>query len=324
MIRWDIVQRTPEWHEIRKTHIGGSEVGSLYGPPIAAGWQPSRFSLWQHKAGRAPAPKVDDSPGTRIWMGVHMEPTIIKMAGELYGWKIRSPGPMAFDDEVEGMSASLDAVIVEPGPEELALGYTGPGLLEAKYAQWLVHKKEWLNDEPPTYIILQTQQGLACTGFSWGVVVVLTGEMGLIRYRYRRRESTIATLRRDITEFWRSIRDDEPPLPDGHDSSSEALRVMFPERLKMPMLDRSMDNELDSIALGFKIAQDNLKESRKVYAAQRNLILWKLRERSSSGELLAFQSAETSNTWISAVPNKNGAVTVRVSEKPAPDAPAFY
>lgn len=316
MIDWDIQQRTSEWHAARAKTIGASEIATLF--ELGAGWAPSRFSLWQYKAGKAPPPKVDDSPGSRIWMGVHMEPVILRMAAEQYGWNLRTPGPMAFDDVCPGMSASLDGVIAEPGPEEIALGYTGPGVIEAKFTQWLQHRSEWTNEQPPQYINLQLQQQLACSGFSWGVIVVLVSEVGLIVYRYRRRPVVIDTLRDRITEFWRSVRANEPPLPDGRDSTAETLKAMFPVRQKMPVLDRLTDSDLDTLAFGFRIAVANRKKSNEVYTEHRNNILWRLIER-DGGAMTAYQQAETANCWISALPNKNGAVTVRVFEKPEPD-----
>lgn len=304
-LRYDIIQRSPEWHRWRETHLGSSEIASLFG--VQSDFAMSAFTLHQVKAGIIPPPPVESGPGSRVWFGVKMEPIIVEMAAELYKWpSIRFPGPYAIDDQCAGMAASLDALILEPGPEEAHLGFRGPGVLEVKRSEWLAHSRAYTNNEPPYQVILQCQHGAACAGVSWGVVVVLVGELGLLSYRYAARPGTASVIRNAVTRFWEDVRNGTPPNPDHTASSSAALREMFPARVDAPALDLMKDTETDVTAAAFLIAGAHRKESNKIYDGQRNLLKWRLKEATQ---------AETENHWISGAPDKNGTVRIRVWEK---------
>lgn len=298
-----ILQGTPEWHARRLENVGSSEVASLFG--VQEAYAASAFTLHQVKSRKMAPQPVDDSPGGRIWMGRHMEPIIASMAKELYRWPVLEyPGPWCTDDVQPGMSASLDGII-EPGPEEAALGFYGPGLLETKFIQWLAYRKSWTNGEPPYQTILQAQHGCACAGLGWGCVVVLVGEMGLQVYRYRAREHTISLIRDRVKDFWDGVKADRPPDPDHTASSAAALKEMFPGNEGLPPLWFD-DEDSDTLAAAFLIAQANKQESNRVYELQRNLLLWKLK---------GHTAAESFNHWIDANVDKRGAVRMSVREK---------
>ncbi len=305
VLRYDIIQGTPEWHEFREENVGSSDISGLFG--IQSDFAMSAFTLHQVKAGIIPPPPVDDSPGTRVWFGKRLEPTIVGMAAELYKWPdIRYPGPYAIDDQCPGMAASLDALILAPGPEELRLGYKGAGVLEVKRSNWLAHARAYSNNEPPYQVILQCQHGAACAGVSWGVVVVLVGELGLVAYRYAARPGTAAVIRNAVRKFWDDVRNGREPNPDHTASSAATLRDMFPSRVDAPPLDLLNDSEADAIAAAFLVAGVHQKEAGRLYDTQRNWLKWKLK---------GVPQAETENHWIGGAPDKNGAVRIRVSEK---------
>lgn len=303
-LNWTVVHGSPEWHEFRARNIGSSEVAGLFG--VQAGFAASAFTLHQVKSGLIEPLPVDDRPGTRVWRGKRLEPVIASMAAEQFGWRIRYPGPYALDDECEGMAASLDGWIEEPGEEEKRLGFTGPGNLEVKEASWLAHKRDWSANEPPFQIVLQNQQGCACSGARWGVVVVDVGEIGLLPYRYAARPQTAALIRREIAAFWSRVREGRSPDPDATSSTAAALKVMFPSQVDSPTLDLLEDDQADVTAAAFLIAGANRAESERVYVGQRSMLMWKLR---------GVTQAETANHWINANTDKRGTVRLRVVEK---------
>lgn len=299
----DVLQGSKIWLERRLDYIGSSEISSLFG--VQEAYAMSAFTLHQVKSRKIRAPNVEDGPGTRIWMGRHLEGPICEMAKELYRWpSLEYPGPWCTDDATQGLAASIDGII-EPGPEELALGFQGPGLLETKFIQWLAYRKSWTNGEPPYQTILQAQHGCACAGLAWGCIVVLVGELGLQAYRYRAREGTINLIRDRVNDFWEGVRADRPPDPDHTASSAAALKQMFPGKEEGGVLWFE-DEDTDTLAAAFLIAQANRQESNRVYEAQRNLLLWKLK---------GATAAETFNHWIDASVNKRGDVRVTVREK---------
>lgn len=289
---------------LRAQNIGSSEVAGLFA--LQADHSDCEFTLHQVKSGIIPPPPVDSSPGTRIWYGSRMEPIIGEMAAELYGWKIEAPGPFCTDDVVSGMSASLDGIILSPGEEELRLGFSGPGLLEIKRSEWAAHNRAYTNNEPPYQIVLQGHHGMACANLTWGVVVVLVGELGLMKYPYARRENTVSIIRDRVTEFWRDVHDRVSPNPDGTASSAYALKAMFPALVGEPLLDLLDNDEADVAAAALLLTRANAKASDMAVADSLARIKYQLK---------GAVEAETANHWITARTTKNGAVTVRVVEK---------
>lgn len=307
MLDWTLVHGTDAWHARRLSAIGASEIASLFG--LQSDFAMSAFTLHQVKSGLIPPPPVDQSPGTRVWRGKRLEPVLADMAAEQFGWQIRYPGPFAVDDKCEGMTSSLDAVIEAPAPDEEKLGFVGPGCLEIKHSQHRAFKQSWTNNEPPYQVILQSQHQLACSGLSWGVVVVDVGETGLIAYRYRARERTARLIRDAVAKFWEGVRDGVPPDPDGTESTAQALKALFPPAEEGKVWEspsQAAMDELDVTAAAFLIAGENEKVSKRVRSEQRNMILWALK---------GAVRAETENHWLSAKPDVRGAVRVHVAEK---------
>lgn len=301
MLNYAVVHGSADWHALRSKHIGGSECAALWG--MQYDYAQSLFALHMIKSGRIPEPPVDDSPGTRVWYGKMMEPVIAEMAAKLFRWKIRYPGPYAIDDTTPGLAASLDGIIEEPGEEETRLGYRGPGVLEIKRAEWLVFKEKWTGNEPPPPAILQTQHGMAASGLGWGVVVVLAGEVGLVPFRYRRREGIISQDRERVEEFWDRVRRDDPPNTDRSRATAEAISGLFPVRVAEPILDLLGNKAADLTVVEAINARANFEGSTYAKADAHNALNWILKE---------HLNAETDSYWLHR--QKNG--FVKISPKP--------
>jgi predicted phage-related endonuclease len=256
MIIAEITEHTAEWHAARLKNIGGSEIAGLFG--VQADYAPSAYTLHMVKSGRIPAPPVDDKPGSRVWFGIKLEPTIAALAAELHGWKL-AKGGYCLDDTTPGMACSLDYLITEPGPEEIKLGFEGPGVLQIKNIDGIQFRQKWTADEPPFPILLQLQHEIACSGCTWGVIVGMVGGNELPAYRYAKREKTIALIRKRVTEFWEGVRAKKAPLVDGTDSTAAAIAALYPTLgIKLP-LDLTTDNELPEICAGLIVATADRK-----------------------------------------------------------------
>lgn len=251
-----IAEHRPEWYAARKQNVGGSEIAALF--HFQADYQMSEYSLFMVKSGRIPSPPVDDSPGSRIWFGVRLEAMIARMAADLHGWKIEKGG-YCTDDTTPGMACSLDYIITEPGLAERSLGFTGPGVLQIKNIDWIQHKQTWIDDEPPPHILLQLQHEIACSGCSWGVIVGMVGGNQLPAYHYSARMKTIDLIRERVTAFWARVAERKPPLIDGSDSTTEALKGLFWASDDDRVHDLSSDNELPEICAALDIATADRK-----------------------------------------------------------------
>ncbi len=258
-----IPERAEDWHALRAQHVGASEVAVLFGcaPPYA----PGPYALWMVKAGRVPR---EDLQNERAAWGLRLEDAIAAAAAEQEGWDVR-PGVYASRD---GLGATLDRIIAAPGPHDE--GCEGPGVLELKNVDWLVHRRQW-GDEPPMHILLQLQAQLLATGYSWGRVAALVGGNDLCIYRYAARPKIQAEIARRVTEFWRSIAEDRPPPPDGSDATSRALMALFPEVEDVPA-DLTEDNEAPILCAEYLRHAAAEKEAKAKKDEARNRLLEKL------------------------------------------------
>lgn len=304
MLRYDIIHGSPEWHEIRAKHIGSSETAALHG--LQADYAPSAYTLWAVKSGRIPPQPVDDSPGTRVWRGKLMEPVIVEMARQQFKLSIRYPGPYAINDDCPGMAASLDGVIEEPGEVETKLGFHGPGLLETKCLSYRSWKENWTQNEPNYPTILQSQHGIDCAKFEWGIVVADVQETGLIAYRYKARQPTIKVLRDKITDFWERVRTKRPPDVDATESTARALRDSFPPRTLPEAME--LDAAYDTIAHLYDVTKEGIKQEEK-----KKDLCWAHLVQALEG----VTEARTENYRISYRPDKNGKRTLRIEPRTA-------
>lgn len=262
-----IEERTPEWYAMRLKYVGGSEISGLWG--VQPEFGQSQFTLHMVKSGRIPAPDVDDSPGSRIWFGIQLEPVIARMAAGLYQWDIEKAGYYT-DDTTPGMGASLDFVIKQPGPAEKELGFTGPGALQIKNTAWLNWAREWVNGEPPQWILLQLQHEIACAGFTWGAIVVMVDGNTLPVYRYAARPRIIEGIREKVTDFWTAVREGNPPQTDASSSTADALRALYPSVPTPEPLDMRGHNRFPDLAAQFIVARENKRESERRYDDAKN------------------------------------------------------
>lgn len=106
----------------------------------------------------------------------------------------------------------------------------GWGCLEVKTAH-IMTKAEW-DDEPPTSHQIQLQHQLMVTGLDWGVVAALIGHHLFKLKHFERHQPFIDNvLFPKLEEFWQRIQDGNPPEIDGSDSSTAALRSLYPHEV---------------------------------------------------------------------------------------------
>ena len=282
----------PEWHAHRLRHIGGSEVAALFG--VQAGYALSHYALWLVKAGRIPAPEVD-SPRPR-W-GLRLEEAIATAVAEEKGWTVTKGGYVS-DPVTPGMGCTLDYVI------DGAEGFDGPGALELKNTDWLQHKREWVDDEPPAHVLLQHQHQLACTGYKWGAVGCLVGGNDLRVYPYFARPKLIADIRRRVSGFWKSVDENREPAVDGSDSAAAAIWALYPTMDEEPV-DMTTDNELPLICGDLLVAAEHRKSAEKAEAELKNRLAAKI---GSHGRVW------TNGYWINTATVKASTYTVNRKE----------
>lgn len=245
------------WLAQRGSYIGSSEVAALFG--VQAAYQLSHFALWHVKRGIEPPPVE----GERVRWGVLLEQVIAAAVAE-EGNVAVAPGRYAIADGCRA-AASLDFEIASDPEGE----FPGPGVLETKNVDWLIHRRQWTDGEPPLPILLQLQHQLLCTGWQWGMVACLVGGNDLRTYRYAARPKLHADIRRRVDAFWAS---ETPPPVDGSDGASHVLAALYPDPAD-DAIDMTGTTEWGEAVKDFLTAQAERKDADARYAEARNRIV---------------------------------------------------
>ncbi len=273
-----------EWLALRMKYVGASEVAALF--DCQAAYALDRFALHHVKAGNAPPPEVG---GPRVKWGTRLEEVVALAVNEERGWPVHR-GRYAIADDCEGMAASLDFEI----PEDPSGEFQGPGVLETKNVDWIVHKRSWTDGEPPLHILLQLQHQLGCTNYGWGAVAGLVGGNDCRIYPYLAKPRLIADIKVRVTRFWADVRSGRAPTPSGSDSAATILRSLYPEPAD-ELVDLRMDNELPDVCARYLDAAQRRLAAEKDEAAAKNQLVAKL-----AGNTRAMAQGFWINTAITA------------------------
>lgn len=241
------------WRQLRAENIGSSDISALFDQSPYL----TRFELYHQKKNN----QIINFDSDRMFWGRSMEPAIAKGVERAKGWKLIKSDEYFLSENVKGMGCTPD-FIIQPIPE-----YDGPGIAEIKNVDGLQYKKEWLNDEPPIYYILQLQQQLACTGFKWGIIAVLIGGNDLKIFFYQRHEAAIKKIESAVTQFWDDVAKEIEPKVVGDDY--DIIKDLYP--IVHSEIDLSTDNHLPELCAKMLVASATrlkAEKEEKDYKAQ--------------------------------------------------------
>ncbi|MBY0355691.1 MAG: YqaJ viral recombinase family protein [Rickettsiales bacterium] len=245
--RQHIVQpRTPEWHALRRTSIGSSEIAALFGlsPYLTA------FELYHAKRGSI-GDNFEDTE--RMFWGRQLEDAIATGAGEQEHWTVINPKGFYQHATIDGMGATPDKFIEDAARE-------GLGIMEVKNVAWPEFKEKWTDGEPPIHYLLQLQHQLACTGLEWGAIVALVGGNDLKVFRYERHEPTVQRIESAVRKFWQDVQAEREPQID--DAAAYAVvKELHP--VHDSEIDLTGDNQLPTLCA------DALRHTAERLAAQK-------------------------------------------------------
>jgi putative phage-type endonuclease len=231
--------RSAEWHEARRTRIGGSEVAAVLG---VSKWQ-SPYSLWHAKRNGW----IDDTTTPSQDWGIRQEPAIL-------GWYFDHYGRWVGPDAAEGTYVHADRDWQLFNPDALAHDWdAGPVVVEAKTAR---RGDDWGppgTDQIPLYYRTQVVWGMDCLGYPAAKVVAsIAGappEVWTVEYNPREADA----IREQVEEFVTSLTLDVEPELDSHVATYETLQRLHPD------IERGTETGLPtSVALGYVTAQRNL------------------------------------------------------------------
>ena len=207
-------EKTKEWHELRKTGIGGSEVASIIG---ISPWR-SAISLWAEKTGLLPREEIKNDA---IEWGVRLEAVVLdKLADEHPELKLhRNVGSWVNNDRPWQIS-NPDAIFEQDGKY---------GIIEVKTA---AYEDDWKSDGEwvcPAYYETQVQWYLQTFGFDRAIVAVLFAGRKYVEIEVSARQLEQDLNLIEAIRFREHVSTLTRPEWDGSDSTVETIRRMNPE-----------------------------------------------------------------------------------------------
>jgi putative phage-type endonuclease len=197
-----------EWHAVRKTGIGGSDIAAICG---LNPWT-SPLEIWLKKTGQTVPPRNDIVLNEAALMGHALEPVIATRFTAITGLIAhQNPGTLRMPD-VPWALVNLDRYTEEDGLL---------GALELK-SRSSYALGEWL-DEVPVDVQVQVQWQLMVTGWSFGYTAALIGGQRTIVHRIERDEQLIDNLLSIAAEFWGWVETGTQPPLDGSHATGQLL-----------------------------------------------------------------------------------------------------
>lgn len=209
VIKIPIPESHDEWKKQRLKGIGGSDAAAAIGRST---WK-SPYYLWCEKTWRI----HNDIDNEAMRLGRDMEEYVAYRFCEATGKKVRKSKYSFQSVEYPFMLANVDRLVIG---EDAGL--------ECKTTSALTRTKYDKGDIPIQYYI-QCMHYMAVTGKKkWYIAVLVLGK-GFYWFEVLRDEDEIQNLICLEKEFWHYVETDEMPPVDGSESTSDALRALYPE-----------------------------------------------------------------------------------------------
>lgn len=211
-----------EWHAVRRTGVGGSDVAAILGLDRYRG----PLHVWQAKTGQL-QPERDTRLERSARRGHRLEGLVAEFFAEDSGLTVLdSPGTLQHVDHPHWI-ANPDRLTVAPddtGRDEL-------GVLECKSRTWRSARTEgWHGDEAPDGPAIQAHWYMTVTGYRHAYVAGLVDD-DLTWFRLERDEELCGLLADAVDEFWHHhVLPGTPPELDGSQATTELLAHLWEAR----------------------------------------------------------------------------------------------
>jgi putative phage-type endonuclease len=239
-----MVEKPAEWHELRRTGIGGSDAAAVCG---LNPWK-SIIEVWMEKTGMA-KPNVRNNE--KMYWGTRLEDLVAEEFAVRSGLKVRRVNETRRSIEHPFMLANIDRKI--EGQDA--------GLECKTTSEWM--RDKWTEENLPPYVVLQCQHYMVVTGWkTWWVAVLIGGqEFRMMRLEYD--PDVARMLVEKEREFWTMVETNTMPAPDGSEAASTALGLLYPEAsyakaIRLP----DVAGELIAARQTLKAQEDEIAERR--------------------------------------------------------------
>lgn len=233
---------SPEWHELRKKGIGGSDVAKIAG---ISKWE-SPIGVWMSKTGRKP---VNENVSPFAEWGHRLENVVAEKFKEETGLPTINTNKVFRSIQFPFMIANLDRLIVDEHGDNISF-------LEVKTAHEYT-KDKWDVGKIPDDYMLQVQHYMAVMGFEYCYVAVLIGGNDYRHYKILRDYAMIGNIISIEEGFWALVKDDTPPEPTFADDT-ETVKSLFADRSFEE--NEFLPAEADELAEKYKEMGEQIKE----------------------------------------------------------------
>ncbi|MFE6815958.1 YqaJ viral recombinase family protein [Streptomyces sp. NPDC057677] len=197
-----------EWHAVRATGIGGSDIVAICG----LNQYTSPLEIWLKKRGEAVPRRNDPVLDESAEMGHELEPFVASRFTKKTGLPvIDNPGTLRLPTHPH-MLVNLDRATIENDET---------GALEIKTRSSYA-LKDWI-DEAPVEVQIQTQWQIAVTGWSFAYAAASIGGQRVIVHRINRDQQMIDNLIAIGSEFWGWVQSGTRPPLDGSHATGQLL-----------------------------------------------------------------------------------------------------
>ncbi|MDB5612106.1 MAG: putative conserved phage protein [Bradyrhizobium sp.] len=216
------------WLAERKKDVTASVIGALFGlhpyqTPLGLFLEKTGFDM----------PEIDNAVLRR---GRLLESAVAQaVAEERPTWKITKATEYLRDPKAR-IGATPDFYIAgDP---------RGRGVLQAKTVAPSVYRKEWTEDSPPFWIVLQNATEMMLADTAWGVIAALVVDpwkLDLHIYEVPRHPAAEKKLRDAVAQFWADVEAGREPKTD-HARDGELMSLLYPASAPGKTIDLTGDN----------------------------------------------------------------------------------
>lgn len=236
------------WLQQRLTGIGASEISAVMG----ANRREAALRVYARKIGALGID--DDDAGEPAYWGSRLERVVADEFSIRTGMQHQWQGDLLRSTIYPWALCTLDGLVVDGTP------------LECKTTT--VYLEEDWTDGTPYYYVLQCQQQMLVTGAARCYVACLIGGQRFVWDVVERDEALISQIIAAGNEFWRRVQEQDPPAPDGSESSEQALRALAQTR------DEDLDRRIE-LDPSMAVVADELEQvkwrHKDAYAAVKEL-----------------------------------------------------
>lgn len=192
----------------RNSYIGCSDIGTIMG---ANPWK-SAYTLWCEKTGRIQVPDISNKPA--IWWGREEEALVAKYFMKETGIKVKRSNYRYYLEEMPYFSGHVDRLLADKSAG-----------LEIKTTS--AHAKtNYAEGDIPDSHYWQCQGYMCLTGLdSWYIATKQDQQVYI--GKVDRNDEDIEKMLTKISTFWDCVQRDIAPMPDGSESTSKTLDIIY-------------------------------------------------------------------------------------------------